>query len=59
MFKKVATMEDVEKKLEDVSKEMDNIMKKAEEDLLNSLNIKTKEKTFAKGFFNFNKNKAW
>lgn len=55
MFKKVATMEDVEVELEKVSKEMDNIMKKAEEDLLNSFNIKTKEKTFAKGFFNFKK----
>jgi len=58
MFRKVATMEDVEMELEKVSDEMDNIFKKAEEDLLNSLNIKTKEKTFSKGFFNFNKNKA-
>ena len=55
MFGKVATMKDVEKKLDDISNEMDNIMKKAEEDLINSLNIKTKEKTFGEGFFNFNK----
>lgn len=55
MFKRVATMEDVELELDKVSNEMDDIMKKAEEDLLNSFNIKTKEKTFAKGFFNFNK----
>lgn len=54
MFKRVANMEDVEMELEKVSKEMDDIMKKAEEDLLNSFNIKTKEKTFGKGFFNFN-----
>ena len=58
MFRKVSTMEDVEMELEKVSKEMDDIFKKTEEDLLNSLNIKTKKKTFDKGFFNFNKNKA-
>lgn len=57
MFKRVATMEDVEMELEKVSNEMDDIFKKTEEELLDSLNIKTKEKTFAKGFFNFKKNK--